>query len=666
MLERRPLIASCVAATLVLASLVGIASPVAAAQVVAAAEADVLDQPRHGEDAIRRLGAQSADAAARNGMTVAQLHAKLRDDASYFVDRKGRLVVHDTGLLAGETAAAIPVTSTAAPFSYTDTFQLHSRPGARRVIFLDFDGHDVAGTAWNANYTGGAPFAATSYDTDGQAGFSAAEQDVVQSVWQRVTEDYSPFDVDVTTQDPGEAAITRSGSTDQNYGTRAVITNTSTVYSACGCGGIAYVGTYDLTSNHANYQPAFVFQQGVGAGAHNIAEATSHEVGHNLGLSHDGTASLGYYTGHGEWAPIMGVGYYEPLTQWSRGEYSGANNTEDDFAVMQANGAPLRPDDHGDSAAAATALAGPALGATGHIGSSTDTDWFTFATAAGDVSLEVTAAPTSPNLDASLAIFDAAGTQLALADPLSAQVSGDLASGLNASLALTLAAGTYRVRVDGVGKGTPSTGYSDYASVGQFTLTGTVPISTPGNAAPTAVASASVTSGVAPLTVTFSSTDSSDSDGTIAARSWSFGDGTADSIGDGSHVYSSPGTFTASLTVVDDGGAPSRASMAIIVTAPVVEAPAQPTAPTDVVATKSGRLVTVRWSDTSSTETGFTVRREKQAKNGTWSNPATVTTTAANTTSITNSPGNGTYRYSVRANGSGGSSGYVLSNIVTI
>ena len=29
----------------------------------------------------------------------------------------------------------------------------------------------------------------------------------MQSVWQRVAEDFAPFDVDVTTQDPGVAAI---------------------------------------------------------------------------------------------------------------------------------------------------------------------------------------------------------------------------------------------------------------------------------------------------------------------------------------------------------------------------------------------------------------------------------------------------------------------------
>ena len=175
-------------------------------------------------------------------------------------------------------------------------------------------------------------------------------------MWARVAEDYAPFDVDVTTQAPAQAAITRSGSSDQQYGTRVLIDPTTWYQSGCGCGGVAYVGVYDNTSHHAYYQPALVFTKGVGTGAKNIAEAASHEAGHNIGLSHDGTASVGYYQGHGAWAPIMGVGYSKAISQWSKGEYSGANNKEDDFAVAGQNGLALRADDHGNGTGDATAL----------------------------------------------------------------------------------------------------------------------------------------------------------------------------------------------------------------------------------------------------------------------------------------------------------------------
>jgi hypothetical protein len=68
----------------------------------------------------------------------------------------------------------------------------------------------------------------------------------------------------------------------------------------------------------------------------NIAEAAAHEIGHTLGLSHDGVVGgSGYYSGtaNGLWAPIMGAGYYCSMTQFSKGEYLNANNLEDDMAV---------------------------------------------------------------------------------------------------------------------------------------------------------------------------------------------------------------------------------------------------------------------------------------------------------------------------------------------
>ncbi len=67
-----------------------------------------------------------------------------------------------------------------------------------------------------------------------------------------------------------------------------------------------------------------------------IAEVVSHEAGHSFGLLHDGTSTNPYYDGQGIWAPIMGTGYSKTLTQWSKGEYFGANNKENDIALIEA------------------------------------------------------------------------------------------------------------------------------------------------------------------------------------------------------------------------------------------------------------------------------------------------------------------------------------------
>jgi PKD repeat protein len=80
------------------------------------------------------------------------------------------------------------------------------------------------------------------------------------------------------------------------------------------------------------------------------------------------------------------------------------------------------------------------------------------------------------------------------------------------------------------------------------------------NAPPVAVAAANKTTGITPEAVTFSSAGSFDSDGSIAAYSWDFGDGNTSTLANPTHSYSTAGTFTPTLTVTDNDGATATAS----------------------------------------------------------------------------------------------------------
>ncbi|WP_431246168.1 PKD domain-containing protein [Leifsonia xyli] len=70
------------------------------------------------------------------------------------------------------------------------------------------------------------------------------------------------------------------------------------------------------------------------------------------------------------------------------------------------------------------------------------------------------------------------------------------------------------------------------------------------------------------LSCSFDGSASSDPDGTIASYSWDFGDGAAGSGATATHAYAAAGTYTARLTVTDDGGATGGASRVLTVKAP--------------------------------------------------------------------------------------------------
>ncbi len=104
-----------------------------------------------------------------------------------------------------------------------------------------------------------------------------------------------------------------------------------------------------------------------------------------------------------------------------------------------------------------------------------------------------------------------------------------------------------------------------------------------GNLSPVATASATPTSGIVPLEVTFTGLGE-DSDGTIASYSWDFDDGATSTSQNPTHTYTNAGTYTAVLTVTDNDGATGTDNVVITVTSenlsPVATASATPTSGT--------------------------------------------------------------------------------------
>ena len=583
------------------------------------------------------IGARLPEVARINGIEAHALDALLRRDHDLWVDHHGYLFYVCEGLavppgaptttdgtVADSSSAVIGTTTTDTGATLaTDAFKLHSLPGAARIIYLDFNGHTTTGTAWNSNFTGGANIVSAPFDMDGDpTSWSAAEQDRIKKIWQRVAEDFVPFAVDVTTEDPGVEALRCTSSSDNAYGIRVVISPTSAWYP--GAGGAAYVGSFRSNLD----TPCFIFADRLGPNNEKIvAEAISHESGHTLGLYHKGTTSgTEYYMGQGNWAPIMGVSYYRAISQWSRGEYALANNTADEIAVMQSYGAPASLDDHGNTLATATDLAGPTVLALGVIELRTDTDVFRFTTGAGNISLTLSGTSAQPDLDIAAELLDANGSVLMTSDP----------TGLAAAINSSLPAGTYYLRVHGVGAGDPAVdGYSNYDSMGEYQITGTLAASTITPQAPQAAASGTPTSGTVPLTVVFSSAGSSDPDGSIASYSWDFGNGTTSTATNPSCVYNTVGTFYAVLTVTDNAGQTNTATVVITV------APATnrvPTVVASVSATSGTAPLTVTFSGQGSFDTDGSIASTYWAfGDGTSSsaaNPTKIYTTAGQYTAV--------------------------------
>ena len=332
----------------------------------------------------------------------------------------------------GPTVTAPPRTAPAfAPVTWTTTANgtpiLNSLTSAPTAVYLDFDGN---GSEVGYNETGSDP-----------ATFDAAEQAVIAEAWRHVSAYFAMFNTNVTT----------------------VPTSLPRVWNLIGNNinnGYAYVNTFP------NSSPQAFNNSGHGKSRQS---GLAHEIGHVFGLQHQSAFDLlGNRTAEYLSAPdplhgaIMGVDYSGNVHKWFVGHSTVSPGTlQDDVAVIAnkikarepVGGDGFRPDDFGNTIAAAAALADDGGGlqyASGIIERMTDLDVFSFTAADGGVALA--AVPELPSgLDARLEVFDADGRRLAATD------------GANnyQELSLSLPAGTYYATVSSHG---------DYGDLGKYDL----------------------------------------------------------------------------------------------------------------------------------------------------------------------------------------------------
>ena len=319
-----------------------------------------------------------------------------------------------------------------------------SNAAASTVLYLDFDGEYVANTPWN----GGVPIDAAK--PNGSAGN-------ITTIWEMVSEDYAPFNLNVTT----DRAVYNA----TPAGRRQMIIFTPTNTAAPGAGGVAFISGFSWQPD----LPCWVFVSPTEDA--NSAEAASHETGHTFGLLHDGRdlpqGHEEYYEGHANWAPIMGVAYGKAVSQFSKGEYANASTTEDDLSIISStiNGFGFKNDDHGSTASTATLVSfnNNMFSVAGLIGTTSDKDYFKFTVPGGTATINANKKySANSNLNMLLQVFNSNQQLVAESNPSDA---------LTASLTnISLAPGDYYIAIDGVGEGDATTGYTDYGSLGEYVI----------------------------------------------------------------------------------------------------------------------------------------------------------------------------------------------------
>jgi hypothetical protein len=509
---------------------------------------------------------------------------------------------------AGTTGGTATVSGAAVPVSDSVVPVLHSNAGATAKIYLDFTGSTE--TTWGSYRPGTTP--AYSQDADTTT-FTDSEIASMREIWTRVAEKYSPFNVDVTTQNPGSFA--------DRVGVKLVFGGAG-AWLGAQAGGVAYVGSFYNSAPNVGY----VFTDNLAAGHPKYsAEAAAHEAGHTFGLDHQAAWSGStlieeYNPGTSAASPIMGNSYSSARGLWWNGTpASSPSALQDDMAVLAGsnNGFGYRADVVGNSTAAASSLgSNTSFSGSGIIEKMSDADYFSFTTSTGgDLTLNASTIGVGATLDMKLELRNSANAVIA---------SSDLAGASAEALTAHLAAGTYYVDI---------ASHGSYGDVGQYTFSGSiVPTVIVTVADPTGLSASAVSA----TQVNLGWTDNASNETNYLLQRSSDGGATwtnLATLGANSTTYSDT-SVNASSTYVYRVGAynatttSAYSNTATAMTPAVAQVPATPIH----VATNadSSTQITIEWADVAN-ETGYRAQRSSDGVNWT-----TVGTVGANVTSFAN------------------------------
>ncbi len=349
-----------------------------------------------------------------------------------------KILILSLGLCASAYSYALPV--------------LNSLKSAKATIYLDFDGHRVVHPFWN----GGAPL---------NCAPSGLSDEKITEIFHRVSEDFRPFNVNITTDSLTFLAAPLG------MRVRVIVTPSSAWYP--GVGGVSFVGSFKWGDD----TPAFVFTDRLQNNAKYIAECCSHESGHTVGLSHQSsydnncnlveTYAQGAGNGEISWAPVMGNSYNRNMTGWNDGPTPyGCEIIQDNLTTITTqNGFSYREDDYSNTMDAQTTELGESFTLNGIISTNTDKDAFKYVSVKrGAVHIEVkpfglNGTTDGANLDVMVDMYNANHNLIASFNP---------PNKMNVIIDTIIDAGVYYFVVSGSG----NQNSSNYGSLGSYTLVG--------------------------------------------------------------------------------------------------------------------------------------------------------------------------------------------------